>query len=269
MISPFAIVFSIVTVIVALILPPVFAVAYALKNRKQGILSAWLLGALGFAVPQILIRMPVLQLLSANSGFVAFAQSHMILYGLGLAFTAGLFELAGRYAVALLLRKRLTCRRALAAGLGHGGIEAMILIGISYITNLVFIFMLNTGSFDAMVAQTAVAGADTAQLEAVRDALVNTSGWMFLLAAVERLLTMVLHAAMSALVCFGVHRGKTLAASLACLVLHTLVDASATVSMLLPQSQAYPIIYMCLTVLAVGAVFLLRAIRSRWEAVSC
>lgn len=259
MISPFAIVFSIVTVIVALILPPVFAVAYALKNRKQGILSAWLLGALGFAVPQILIRMPVLQLLSANSGFVAFAQSHMILYGLGLAFTAGLFELAGRYAVALLLRKRLTCRRALAAGLGHGGIEAMVLIGLSYISNIVLMLMIRSGA-DLSQAQTAV------------QTLIATPAGLFLLAGFERLLAMTCHAAMSMIVCYAVHTGRTLPGVLACLGIHTCVDFVATISLFIGKgltlATAYTIIYILLIALTVLSILILRNIRHRWAAES-
>ena len=268
MVSTLTTVCCVITLFVSLILPVLALILYA--RKKKGIWSAWLLGAAGFVVSQVVVRLPILTALGRNASFVAFAQSHLVIYGLGLAFTAALFELAGRLAAAKLLeRKGLTWDRSVAAGMGHGGIEAMSLIGMSFIANLVYIFMLNSGTFDAMVAQAAAAGADTAQLEAVRDALVNTSSWMFLLAAVERLLTMVLHTAMSALVCFGVHRGKTLAASLGCLALHTLVDSSATVSMLLPKSQAYPIIYTCLGVLAVGAVFLLRTIRSRWEAESC
>ena len=268
MVSTFTTVCCVMTLFVSLILPGLALILYA--RKKKGILSAWLLGAAGFVVSQVVVRLPILTALGRNASFVAFSHNHLVVYGLGLAFTAALFELAGRLAAAKLLeRKGLTWERSVAAGMGHGGIEAMILIGMSFIANLVYIYMLNSGTFDAMVAQAAAACADTAQLEAVRDALVNTSSWMFLLAAVERLLTMVLHVGMSVLVCFGVHRGKTLAASLGCLALHTLVDSSATVSMLLPQSQAYPIIYTCLGVLAVGAVFLLRAIRSRWEAESC
>ena len=269
MISPFAIVFSIVTVIVALILPPVFAVAYALKNRKQGILSAWLLGALGFAVPQILIRMPVLQLLSANSGFVAFAQSHMILYGLGLAFTAGLFELAGRYAVALLLRKRLTCRRALAAGLGHGGIEAMFLIAcMGFLNNLVYMFLISTGRFDALVAQVAASGVDVSTLETIPQVLAATPAGMFLLAGFERLITMTCHAAMSMLVCYGVRGGRTWRCLRICLGVHTFLDSTACISMFigrgLSQPVAYTIIYAMLTAVCVVCILTIRELCRRW-----
>ena len=42
-------IFIIITLFISLILPPAFLIVYALRNKKQGIWSAWLLGALGFA----------------------------------------------------------------------------------------------------------------------------------------------------------------------------------------------------------------------------
>ena len=146
----------VVTLFVSLLLPLAFLVIYTLRNKKQGIWSAWLLGAAGFVVTQVLIRIPILNGLSQNAGFLTFAQAHPVVYGFSLAFTAGLFELAGRYAVARILKKKLTYRRALAAGLGHGGIEAILITGIAYISNLVLLVMIQTGGFDATVDRKSV-----------------------------------------------------------------------------------------------------------------
>ena len=191
----------IVTLFLSLILPLAFWIVYGIKNKGQDIWSAWLLGAAGFVITQVLIRLPILTALSRTDGFLTFSQSHPVLYGFSLAFTAGLFELAGRYAVAKILQKKLTYRRALAAGLGHGGIEAILITGIAYVSNLVFLVMIQTGGFDATLAQTTAAGGDVTQMLAARDALANTSWVLFLLAGFERLLAMTCHAAMSMLVC--------------------------------------------------------------------
>ena len=96
----------IVTLFLSLILPLAFWIVYGIKNKGQGIWSAWLLGAAGFVVTQVLIRIPILNGLSQNAGFLTFAQAHPVVYGFSLAFTAGLFELAGRYAVARRSRQR-------------------------------------------------------------------------------------------------------------------------------------------------------------------
>ena len=256
----------ILTLIVSLILPPVFAAVYALRHKKQGIWSAWLLGALGFFVPQILIRLPILSGLSQLSGFAAFAQTHPVVYGFGLAFTAGLFELAGRYAVARCLKKNLTCRRALAAGLGHGGIEAILITGLAYLSNVVFLVMLQTGGFDAALAQ----AGDASQLLAARDTLVNTHWALFLLAGFERLLAMTCHVTMSMMVCYGVHTNRVLPWTLACLALHTCMDSVACISLFIGRgltlATAYTIIYILLTAITVLSIVILKTIRTRWAA---
>ena len=260
----------ILTLIVSLIVPPAFAAVYASRHKKQGIWSAWLLGALGFFVPQILIRLPILAALSRTDGFIAFSQTHTLIYGFALAFTAGLFELSGRYAVARCLKKNLTYRRALAAGLGHGGIEAILITGLAYLSNVVFLVMLQTGGFEATVAQTTAAGGDVTALLTAKDALMNTPWALFLLAGFERLLAMTCHAAMSMLVCYGVHTNRVLPWTLACLAMHTCMDFIASISLFvgkgLSQIMAYTIIYVLLTAVTVFAIVILKTIRARWAA---
>ena len=268
--SNLSIVSIIVTLFVSFILPLAFLVGYALGHKKQGIWSAWLLGALGFFVPQILIRLPILTGLSQSAGFAAFAQNHPVAYGFGLAFTAGLFELAGRYAVARCLKKNLTYRRALAAGLGHGGIEAILITGLAYLSNVVFLVMLQTGGFEAAIAQTTAAGGDVTPLLTAKDALMNTPWTMFLLAGYERLLAMTCHVAMSMMVCYGVHTNRVLPWTLGCLAVHTCMDFIASISLFIGRgltlAAAYTIIYILLTAITVLSILILQNIRTRWAA---
>ena len=275
MVSTVSILGCIVTLLISLILPAALLMVYAARNKGQGIVSAWFLGAAGFFVPQILIRLPILNTLAVTPGFTAFTQNHLFAYSLSLAFTAGLFELAGRFAVAKLLnRKNLTWKRSLAAGLGHGGIEAILIIGMTYINNLVIMLMINSGSFDALISQTASLGGDVSQLQAVREALLTTSPFLFLLAGFERILTMIAQAAMSMIVCWGVHVKKAGKGALLCLLFHTLIDTSAGISLLatdaggnaLSQTTAYIIIYAILILAAGLSLYVLREIRRRWMA---
>ena len=254
-----------VSMLIALVLPVAILLLYARKNRKQGIVSAWLLGAAGFFVTQILIRVPILTLLQMNSSFMAFAQSHLFAYAFGLAFTAGLFELAGRFVVAKLMRKNLNDKRSLAAGLGHGGIEAMVLIGMTYVSNLAFAVMINTGTFDALISQTAAMGADVSQLELIRMQLVSYSSGIFLLGGYERILAMTAHAAMSMLVCYGVAHKKVLPCALVCLVIHTFIDLTAGLMQVLPQTIGYITIYTILTIVAAVSLWIIKELRHRWK----
>ena len=254
-----------VTLFVSLLLPVLVLILFVMRCRRQGILSAWLLGAAGFFVTQILIRLPVLTVLQKQSWFGDFAQNSLFLYAFGLAFSAGLFELAGRFAVAKLMQKKLTFRRSLAAGLGHGGLEAMLLIGMTYVNNLIYIVMINSGYFDSLIAQTAGLGVDISQLELIRTQLSGASPALFLLAGLERILAMTGHVAMSMLVCYGVAHGKTGICVLLCLVIHTLMDLTAGLSMALPQAIAYPVIYAILIIMAVLSLFVIRELFRRWK----
>ena len=262
-----------ITLFVSLILPIVVLIILSRKWKLNHIPSAWFLGALGFFIPQMLIRTRLLNGFATTPGFQQFAENHFILYSLILAFTAGAFELAGRYGVAKVLKREMTFRRSLAAGLGHGGIEAMILIGATYINNLLYMVMIQTGSFEAVIAQSAAAGVDVSQLYAIQEALVSTSPVMFLLAGYERLLTMVCHTAMSLMVCWGVWQSKPGRSMIACLIFHTLLDctpiiqgmATPYLGNVISLNTAYILTYTLLTAATVLAVIIIKTIYMRWN----
>ncbi len=262
-----------ITLFVSLILPVVVLIVLSRKWKLNHIPSAWFLGALGFFIPQMLIRTRLLNNFALNPNFQGFVENNYLLYCLILAFTAGAFELAGRYGVAKVLKRDMTFRRSLAAGLGHGSIEAMILIGSTYVNNLVYMVMIQTGHFDYLIAQGTAVGVDVSQLYAVQDALVSTSPWLFLLAGYERLLTMVCHAAMSLMVCWGVWQGRPGKSMIACLIFHTLLDSSIIIQGLatpylgniLSQNTAYVLLYAVMTAAAILAVIIIKTIYKRWN----
>ena len=269
MISTASFITCTVTLFISLILPVLMLIVFAAKNRKQGILSAWLLGAAGFVVTQLLIRVPILNALAMQDWFIRFSQSHLFLYAFSLAITAGLFELAGRFAVAKLMQKNLTWNRALAAGLGHGGIEAMALVGMTYVNNLIYMVMIQTGSFDAVIAQTAAMGVDVSQLELIKLQLLTASPTLFLLGGFERLLAMTAHLAMSVIVCWGIHSRRIVKSLLLCLGIHTLIDLTAGIQLLtgtlLSQTAVYIIIYAILIAVAAVSLLILKYIHTEWQ----
>lgn len=271
MVSAATILACVFTLTVCLVLPVVLLLLLARRYKEEKIFPAWLLGAAGFVVTQMLIRVPILTVLQTQSWFVAFSQKNPFLYAFALAFTAGLFELAGRFAVAKLMAKNLTFRRSLAAGLGHGGIEAMLLVGMAYVNNLIYIAMINSGAFESMLAEVAAlpqAEATIAQLEMIKTQLISYSPAMFLLGALERVLTICCHAGMSMIVCYGVAAKKNLPCVLICLGIHTLIDLTAGFAMLangnMSQSALYFIIYLILAAAALISLLVIRKLRGRW-----
>ena len=264
-----------VTLFISLILPVVVLIVYALKNRKQGVAGAWFLGAAGFFVTQIVIRVPILSTLSLMPGFVSFVENHYVLYALMLGLTAALFEVVGRFACAKILSKNLTYTKGFAAGLGHGGIEAIVLIGMTYVSNLLYVAMINTGAIEGVIVQTEAMGVDAAPVYALVDSLVNTPSYLFLLAGYERILAMIGHVAMTLVVFYFMSKKQTLKGIGICVLYHFVMDsmvgiisglATPYLGSVVSQNVSYAITYVFLTVMAIVAVVAIGKIRAAWKA---
>ena len=274
MVSTVTILCICITVLITLVGPIAALIIYALRNRKQGIVSAWFMGAAGFFVTQMLVRTTILSVLSMQNWYVSFVENNYVIYALILAFTAGLFEFAGRFAVAKIMEKNLTYKRGLAAGLGHGGIEAMLIVGMTYVSNLLYVGMINSGMFDIVVEQTAALGADTTALYQVQDALLNTTAATFLLGGYERILTIICHVALTLIVIYYVKKQNAFKGAVVCIALHTMLDGVSGLIMglstpymgsVITQNTMYVMVYIFLTACAVGSVYVIAKIRKEME----
>lgn len=276
MVSTSTIIAVCVTLLITLVGPLVLYIVYGVKNKGKGAWVAGLLGAAGFFLMQVVIRLPlisVIQLVVGYESFMAFVENHYILYCFIMAFTAGLFEVIGRYAVAKILRKKLSYTTGVATGIGHGGIEAMIIVGMTYVNNLLYIFMINSNTFDTMVEQYAAMGVDASSLITVKESLINTGAGLFYLAGYERILTIIAHTAMSLLVCYFVWKKKDLLGILICLAIHTALDFFSVVlnslsteylGAVVSETVGYVLTYVFLTVVAVAAVVFIGKMKKCW-----
>ena len=264
-----------VTLFISLSLPVIVLIVYALKNRKQGVAGAWFIGAAGFFVTQIVIRVPILSMLSLMPGFMAFAENHYVVYSLMLGLTAALFEVVGRYASAKILSKNLTFTKGFAAGLGHGGIEAIILIGMTYVSNLLYVVMINSGAIEGVIAQTEAMGVDVAPVYALVDTLVNGPAYLYLLAGYERILAMIGHVAMTLVVFYFMSKEETLKGIGICVLYHFVMDsmvgiigglATPYLGSVISQNVSYVITYVFLTAMAAVAVWAIRKTKVVWKA---
>ena len=276
MVSLASIIAMFITLAICMFVPIIALIVYAVKNKGKGVWIAWLLGAAGFFVMQIIIRMTILSILQMQSGFVEWVNNNYILYVAILAFTAGLFEVVARYAVAKFLKKKQCYEVAVGAGLGHGGIEAIVLIGITYVNNILYSFMINSGAFGTIVDQTAKMGVDVSALLEVEKQLIDTTPATFLLAGFERILTIILHVVMTVIVFYFVYKKKDIAGIILCLFIHTLIDfvpgfvQGASIYGYLgdkfPIGIAYGVIYAFLTIMAIAGIIITVSIRKKWKA---
>ena len=159
-----------------------------LFRRKGGKWTTFLVGAATFVLFAMFLE-PILHNLVSRSPLWAVLQGNIWLYGLYGGLAAGVFEETGRFlAFKLVLKKEREPITALSYGAGHGGIEAILLVGLTMVSNLMLAALVSSGgTTDPVVLEAA------AQLAA-------TPAEMFLWAAVERLGAVVLHLSLSILV---------------------------------------------------------------------
>ncbi len=216
--SSMSIAFIITTLLLTLVLPIVACVVFVRKNHEnKGTGKSILLGAVGFYVTQMVIRLPLLSLPTVSSFFASFG---LIGYFAVLALTAGLFETTGRFIVFKFFIKPHDFKNGFAAGLGHGSIESIVLVGINY---LLFSFIaialaVNPAIFD--IGSTPSLGA----LNSIIPVLIDTNPLDFLLAGFERVFTMIFHIALSLILLLFMIKQKNLLGFITVTLIHAMFD---------------------------------------------
>lgn len=137
------------------------------------------------------------------------------------ALAAGIFEEVGRYIMyKSFLKKNREWKDGVAFGIGHGGIEAILIGGFSYINLFIYSQMINSGTFDLIASKLP---ADS--VTALKNSLMLPS-YNFLLGGIERLSAFVMQIGFSLIVLYAVRERKHLYLLLAVL-LHAFIDFPA------------------------------------------
>lgn len=145
------------------------------------------------------------------------------LYG-GLA--AGIFEETGRFlAFKTVLKKSAEKRDSLVYGMGHGGVEALLILGLSMVSAIAMSVLVNMGMSD-MLYQGVTDPAAVESVDATIKSLTDTAPYLYSLSIIERLSAVIFHIAASVLVYAAALRGKTALYPLA-ILLHAVFDAVA------------------------------------------
>ncbi len=180
-----------------------------------------------------------------------------VIYG---ALAAGIFEETGRFLACLLFKKKLNTQTAILGGLGHGGAECAILIGLNYISYVTIAVTVNSMGFDKFV-ELSGAGIDIKeQLAAQLTAIAGITPSLGALSLFERLLAMTAHVCLSVIVAKSVSAKKPLLFP-AAIILHALIDTGAAmyqVGIIKSIAVVYAIMAAIDVMLILFAVFLCR-----------
>ena len=131
-----------------LILPIVILIVLAAKHKLSGL--PLLAGFLSFFISQIILRLPLLQILSGQAWYAQFASNPLVAAIVIGGFSAALFEETARLVGASLLKKHRSYQDVLSFGLGHAFCEVIFLVGFSQLNNIIICLMVNSQQTDAM-----------------------------------------------------------------------------------------------------------------------
>lgn len=149
-----------------------------------------------------------------------------LLYAVYGGLAAGIFEETGRFLAMKFLMKKEPSEPlpGIAYGVGHGGMEMLMIFGLTMIGNLVLSVMINSGQTDALFAGAPEDAA--AQLQTQLDQLQTLGAGTLFLGLWERFSALLLHVGLSLLVWAAVRKGgKWLWLFPAAIILHAAVDA--------------------------------------------
>lgn len=205
-----------------LVLPVALLIVLGVLKKIR--LAPLALGFASFFVSQMVLRIPLLQLLGAMGVLDPFAAGHPVLYAVLVGgLSAGLFEETARLAGAAILKNYRTWKDMVSFGLGHGLCEVMLLAGMTHVNNLLLAAALSAPEGPLGVL---LAGADSALLEQVAAQLAAATPGIIALGLLERVSAVLFHIFATSLVFTAVIRRQP-GWYFAAVAAHTLFNALA------------------------------------------
>ena len=202
---------------------PIVGMAYW-KRHAGGKWKHFFVGALIFIVfVYVLESVMHLFCLTMDNPISRFLNGAVWRYALYAGLAAGIFEETGRLvAFKTLMRKASDKKSSISYGLGHGGIEAILVMGISYLVYAVFMIIYNSKGVEGLSQLTGAEGAN-----ALATTLGSLSPGICCVALLERLCATTFHICASVLVFVAARDSKRFWLYPLAILLHAALDIPA------------------------------------------
>lgn len=226
MVPALSIAFMALSLVLSIAIPA--ALLIILKKKTGSSVGCFFIGCAVFVVFALILE-------STMHSFVLGGElgerlrENLWLYGLYGAFAAGIFEELGRFfAFKVLMRKSERLSDSLMYGAGHGGVEAVLVLGMAMLSNIILSLLINSGV--SLPDLLSASGDDAAaSLEPVVTILTTSPPATFLMGIVERISAMTFHIALSVLVYIAAKRKGRLLLLPAAILLHAGLDLISVV----------------------------------------
>lgn len=246
------------TGIFAITVPVVLIVAWKMRNRKSLVpffvgICIFLLFAKGLEmIPHTLFVLtdnPVSRVVTGN----------VLLYALYGGLAAGLFEEIGRYvAFRFLVRKYPEKETAVTYGIGHGGIECILVLGLGYLQYYTYGQLINNGTLQKMMESAGGNDQMTASFQTLVDTVTSIQKSTCWFAGWERISALMLQIALSILVFQAVKEAGKKHMLWVAVLLHAAADIPAGFY----QKGAIPLLTAEIMIFVFAVLVFLYAIRA-------
>ena len=209
------------------------------KIRKKEPFTSILIGAAAFLVFALILEKPIQNLLAfptamglPDHAVSKFLNANPVLLALVAGLFPGIFEETGRLiAFKTVLKRRRNRETSISYGIGHGGFEVILILGMTYLQYIVYAVMINTGVFGTVIEQVAAqAPEQLGSINAVVSLLTGFSFADFGIAFVERIFAVLFHIGASVLVFYACRDKKRFWLYPLAIVIHTGLDFTAALN---------------------------------------
>lgn len=209
-----------------LLFPIALLIVWKIRNRSARLLAA-LAGAVTFFVWVLCLEQAL------HMVMLPLVQNSVLLYTVYGALAAGVFEETGRFVTYKLFLRKTTAEGnpadAVMYGIGHGGIEAVMILSVNLLTYGMIALMINAGQGEAILgAMMATVPEEQAALaQAQLETYFLNEPIFYIMACIERVLAVALHIMLSITVFAAAHNKKLLWLYPASILAHALFDTPA------------------------------------------
>lgn len=199
--------FLAVAIVFSVLFPVVLLIVWRKKTGAK--LMPALFGVICFVLFALVLEtIPKYPLFILENSVSSYILSHTWAYVLAGTLLAGVFEETGRFILFSLMKKKYRDRTdSVMFGIGHGGIECILLFGAMMVQFLVFSVMMQNGTFDTLFSEIPANIPNIEeQITTLREQVQGLTSGYILLCMWERVLAVSAQIAFSVMVFVSVHR---------------------------------------------------------------
>lgn len=242
----------IISIIVAMLFCIIFPLATLiyLKRKEHFSFKTVFIGALGFVLFALILER-ILHSIVISSNIIS---TNTIGFAIYAALAAGIFEETGRFIIfKTFLKKNTQWSDGLGYGIGHGGIEAILIGGLTLLNSLVIAITINAGKLDTLLQ-----GQAPSVIETVKSSITSITIAGISMGIFERIFALTVQIALTFVVLYAIKKRKNIYL-LAAIVLHSALDFLPALYQIKLLTNLYIVEAIIFIFAIVGFAFILKS----------